>query len=904
MSGTHFPGETCGGVICPPCACTGDIVGTAGACPPDGFIDSNDINYVKACACSGANPCGIDCDVNCDGTVDWLDVSVLRCQFEGACFDCVLPTTGACCNVDSDFNGVVDCGCQPSTSSACLAAGTFFSGESCATVACCQTDVASGSCTPDGFSDLNDSLAVVDCVKGTSACDCGPMDIDGDGDVDLLDAALPVCAFGGTCGPGNCILSDPIGACDVSGLGFPESCYFTTEITCVNVNLAGGSYLGEGTCCSAAECDDGNPCTTEVCVAGACGFLPTCNETSFCDPEFCDFGAGGACIAGPEPCTTPELPDCDETADVCFNGATTSDCCTAEHGSGCTGAPGVETCVCASDPYCCSDDWDEQCVAEVEVLGCGACEDVAVNFDGLDCNNNNIVDHCEVDCGAGGGRCGSVVGCGTGTDADTNGVLDVCEETTTDIDLDIGETSTLNPGGGSNDPITDALVEITNTGGGDDASISVSETTQNLHPGGTGGFSILGTTLSIETSLADGEFFMTLSVPFGAADLNSVDPQTLDLSWYDEGTGDWVLAVAGNTEPSPGHEPDVIGDRFAECNDGNTNAADGCNTSSPLLSSDLGDYGVFWDAVTETGFVWANVDHASDFAPGGALVASCTASAADCADLDSDGARDDNCVWWECATDSCADTPLTQFADMGGAFGACPPDTFANIHDKNHALSCFAGTNPCDPINIDAGGAYGACPPDGFCNIHDANHVLSAFAGTSTCSCPSGPLPVFDPPVDGAATLVANATKQAVSPGSSVQVHVFIEGPVDALRSYQLDTTATGGKTGAIDLVDITVEERMDAAFYGTEATFEAFNTSTGQMLHGLETNDGVAVKEEAYLATFTFEVSKDASGKFVIDLLIGDDGQTFLISPDNGQIEIKGTTPAVITVSGSSVRR
>lgn len=37
---------------------------------------------------------------------------------------------------------------------------------------------------------------------------------------------------------------------------------------------------------------------------------------------------------------------------------------------------------------------------------------------------------------------------------------------------------------------------------------------------------------------------------------------------------------------------------------------------APTLSDDLGDYGVFWDPDAETGVVWANVDHASEFAAG------------------------------------------------------------------------------------------------------------------------------------------------------------------------------------------------------------------------------------------------------------------------------------------------
>jgi len=47
------------------------------------------------------------------------------------------------------------------------------------------------------------------------------------------------------------------------------------------------------------------------------------------------------------------------------------DCCETGE-AGCDDA-GVESCVCATDPYCCSGEWDGQCVLAVEALGCGDC---------------------------------------------------------------------------------------------------------------------------------------------------------------------------------------------------------------------------------------------------------------------------------------------------------------------------------------------------------------------------------------------------------------------------------------------------------------------------------------------------------------------------------------------------
>ena len=172
--------------------------------------------------------------------------------------------------------------------------------------------------------------------------------------------------------------------------------------------------------------------------------------------------------------------------------------------------------------------------------------------------------------------------------------------------------------------------------------------------------------------------------------------------------------------------------------------------------------------------------------------------ASECADTDDDDIRDDNCVWSDCQAEFqlCDFTPLTQFADMGGAFGICPPDGFANIHDKNHALQCFSGTNPCDPINIDSGGAFGACPPDGFCNIHDANHALSAFAQTSTCSCPAGPAPVVATTVVGSAKVALRVRAEERSPQGMKSLCVSSSTPPHRCGVTKLDVQVTGGRSG------------------------------------------------------------------------------------------------------------
>ncbi len=258
------------------------------------------------------------------------------------------------------------------------------------------------------------------------------------------------------------------------------------------------------------------------------------------------------------------------------------------------------------------------------------------------------------------------------------------------------------------------------------------------------------------------------------------------------------------------------------------------------------------------------------------------------------GIVDDNCFFFTC-DGSCSLAPRI-FADMGGAFGLCPSDGFANAFDANHALLCFADVNPCDGINIDAGGPFGDCAPDGFCNLFDANHALAAFAQANPCSCPAnGPAPTVDPIVVGQTGITVDADQRCLSRGETVDVKVILTQPLDDLRGYQLDLDVSGGRAGTLELVAVELERTQAFVFNGRGDTFDATNIEKSQVLCGL-VGEGVETPASAYLATFTYRASEDAVGTFVID--VPKDGQTYLVATDNGKIEPTRITPAVILVT------
>ncbi len=149
---------------------------------------------------------------------------------------------------------------------------------------------------------------------------------------------------------------------------------------------------------------------------------------------------------------------------------------------------------------------------------------------------------------------------------------------------------------------------------------SVTQIDWDLHPGAAG-FSELGSILRTETTLKPGQFFMRLYSPFDLAQLQGKEHALLDVTSFDDPSGNWVLGVLPNTQDSPDrHGP--IGDKIVD-----DNPDDGWGTTT-----DFGDWGVVYDANLQRGFVWANVDYSDDFAFGVPLCP------ADCAPFGGDGA--------------------------------------------------------------------------------------------------------------------------------------------------------------------------------------------------------------------------------------------------------------------------
>jgi len=173
--------------------------------------------------------------------------------------------------------------------------------------------------------DTVDTMEVLDDVGSDVQPDDGVSDIPMEGDPadDPLDAdAIPD-------GPAGCTPEACDDYCNSIGLGPGECeddacwCRGTTDAT-VDPDVPYDTEVEEE-CLVDGDCDDGNPCTQDVCVPATrtCEWYPLsgdfCDDGIFCNGhEMC---GDGTCVAGEDPCYTDEplctIVTCDEDNDEC-----------------------------------------------------------------------------------------------------------------------------------------------------------------------------------------------------------------------------------------------------------------------------------------------------------------------------------------------------------------------------------------------------------------------------------------------------------------------------------------------------------------------------------------------------------------------------------------------------------
>ena len=223
------------------------------------------------------------------------------------------------------------------------------------TPGCDDPNIEGCVCAGDGFccTDMWDDQ----CVEEVEQFGCGSCAVGGCGD--------GVCSGSESCV--NC--PNDCGGCQGSG----DCCLPNGTPGCQNVSIANCVCAGDAWCCS-SEWDD--QCVEEVTQFG-CG---VCQSQPACGDFQC---------TGEESCVT-----CPADCGSCQG---SGDCCQPNGTPGCQDA-NIAGCVCGQDGWCCSSEWDQQCVDEVTQFGCGVCDAQPTCGDGACAANENCID-CPQDCG-------------------------------------------------------------------------------------------------------------------------------------------------------------------------------------------------------------------------------------------------------------------------------------------------------------------------------------------------------------------------------------------------------------------------------------------------------------------------------------------------------------------------
>ncbi len=192
--------------------------------------------------------------------------------------------------------------------------------------------------------------------------------------------------------------------------------------------------------------------------------------------------------------------------------------------------------------------------------------------------------------------------------------------------------------------------------------------------------------------------------------------------------------------------------------------------------------------------------------------------------------------------------------------------------------SCDGTPNPCGPA---------VCCLNGMCDLRTAAACVDAGGEyySSLDSCDPNPCPQPSPSPAPAATEtgatggsgsatetfeISLSTRSASGPaGARFEVDVFAD-RVSGLRGYELALALTGGSSGTLEIDDVRVDERRrDYVFAGLKP-LTAVDVSAPRIVSLLH-EGSVDSATPAYLATFVYQSSRDASGTFQVTVVPGD---------------------------------
>lgn len=151
-------------------------------------------------------------------------------------------------------------------------------------------------------------------------------------------------------------------------------------------------------------------------------------------------------------------------------------------------------------------------------------------------------------------------------------------------------------------------------------------------------------------------------------------------------------------------------------------------------------------------------------------------------------------------------------------------------------------------------------------------------------------------PVPAPAPTPVSALMTVVPAGESdgaYLVDVFVQG-VTNLRTYQVRLISTGGQTGELVREEVIIDKSRPDYVFG-EAEVVAVEDQGGGRAMGVLVEGSVAKATPAYLGTYVFGPSPDASGTF--EVAIDTSERTFLADAQNEIFEFRAGPPALISI-------
>jgi len=369
-------------------------------CTPNDLCKGGKCGSGAALTCEDGNPCTNDfCD---------LATGCTNIANDSPCTDGSACTLGDHCQelqcesgaakVCDDGNPCTSNGCEGYSGVCMYAANTATcdDGDACTTGDACGSGSCAGkrTCACLGVADCDDKNACTLEACNSGAC----VYVNAAADAKCSDNNA--CTEGDACSGGLCVAS-AAKVCDDSNACTLDAC--VPDLGCVSGPLAvacddgntltindfcqGGACIGlPAACTSDAACSDGNACTDDACMAGACAHKPAgmgkaCEDGNGCTVD--DSCLAGACLPGmPTSCDDANVctdDTCDPKNGACQHSANATPC---KDGNACTTqdacASGV--CVGAGKLFCddgnlCSDDACDSVAGCTHTAGTASCDD-------------------------------------------------------------------------------------------------------------------------------------------------------------------------------------------------------------------------------------------------------------------------------------------------------------------------------------------------------------------------------------------------------------------------------------------------------------------------------------------------------------------------------------------------